>query len=131
MREPYYVYSTKVSPQNQGVFPLLEDVTLCLLCHSSTASICGSFARQSSALSGLFQASYSSIRFFHDSKVCGWVSPSLRRRPSTASGNRITLRNRVRLCFLAAMRSVFAEFSSIHPRGHWHAMMQGSLRPQH
>jgi len=37
----------------------------------------------------------------------------------------------VRLYFLAAMRSVFVEFSSIHPRGHWHAMMQESLRPQH
>jgi len=33
-----------VSLENQGVFQLLKEVTLRLSCHSSSASICGSFA---------------------------------------------------------------------------------------
>lgn len=56
-----------------------------LLCHSSTASVCGSFARHSLDFSGLPQASQRTIRLLRDSNVCGWVSPSLRRRPSRAS----------------------------------------------
>jgi hypothetical protein len=41
-----------MSPENQGVFQLLKEVTLRMLCHSSTASVLGSFARHSSAFSG-------------------------------------------------------------------------------
>jgi len=37
-------------------------VDLRLLCHLSTASVCCSFARQSLAFSGLFQASQREIR---------------------------------------------------------------------
>ncbi len=46
-----------MSPENQGVFQLPKELTMLLLCHSSTAFVCGSFARHSSAFSGLFQAS--------------------------------------------------------------------------
>jgi len=46
-----------MSLENHGVFLLLIEVTLSLLCHSSTASVFDSFARHSSAFSGLSQAS--------------------------------------------------------------------------
>lgn len=45
-----------MSPENQGVFQFLEEVTLDLLCYSSIASVCGSFAHHWAAFSGLFQA---------------------------------------------------------------------------
>ncbi len=32
-----------MSPENQGVFQLMKEVILRLLCYSSTAFICGSF----------------------------------------------------------------------------------------
>jgi len=41
-----------MSPGNQGVFQLLKEVTFRLLCHSSTAFICGNIARHSLAFSG-------------------------------------------------------------------------------
>ncbi len=46
-----------MSPCLGGVFQLPKRVTSPLFCHSSTASFCGSFARHSSASSGLSQAS--------------------------------------------------------------------------
>ena len=45
-----------MSPGLGAVFQLVEKVSLRVLCHSSAASVCGSFARQSSAFSGLFQS---------------------------------------------------------------------------
>ena len=40
-----------------GILELVKKVTLHAFCHSSAASLCGSFARHFSAFSGLFQAS--------------------------------------------------------------------------
>jgi len=37
-----------MSPENQGVFQLLNEVTFFMFYHSSTASVWGSFARHSS-----------------------------------------------------------------------------------
>jgi len=45
-----------MSLENSGVFQFLKEVTLRLLCHSSTASVCGSFTRHSSFFSGFPQA---------------------------------------------------------------------------
>jgi hypothetical protein len=42
-----------MSPENQGVFQFLREVALRLLCHSSTASVLGTFDRHSSAFSSL------------------------------------------------------------------------------
>jgi hypothetical protein len=42
-----------MSTENCGVIQLLKKVTLRLLCHSSAASVYGSFARYSLAFSGL------------------------------------------------------------------------------
>jgi hypothetical protein len=47
----------KMSPENQGVFWLLKEVALRMLCYSFTASVFGSFARHSLAFSPLPQAS--------------------------------------------------------------------------
>jgi hypothetical protein len=41
-----------MSLENCGVFQLLKEVTLCLLCHSSIAFVWGSFVRHPLAFSG-------------------------------------------------------------------------------
>jgi hypothetical protein len=47
----YVIMGDIMSPENQGVFQLLKEVTLRQLCHSSTASILDNFARHSWAFS--------------------------------------------------------------------------------
>jgi len=41
-----------MSLENCGVFQLLKEVILCMLCHSLESFVCGNFARHSSAFSG-------------------------------------------------------------------------------
>ncbi len=40
MKEPYYVYSTIVSPENYSVLDLVKKAALRTFCHSTTASVC-------------------------------------------------------------------------------------------
>jgi hypothetical protein len=42
-----------MSLENLGIFQLNEEVALSPLCHSSTATVCGNFARHWLAFSGL------------------------------------------------------------------------------
>jgi len=46
-----------MSPCLGGVFRPMKEAIFTVLCHSSTASVCGSFARYYLAFSGLSQAS--------------------------------------------------------------------------